>query len=169
LATAAQTILRVCTPLPPPPAIIKPTCNSTLKPGGYIESFEFIKFNLFCDDDTFTPETAAWRYYDLINKAATKSGRPLTPERPLREIVAETGFKNVQEKLFKCPLGTWPADPKQKELGRWFMLIGETGFEAYGLVLLTRVLGIPIDEVKQLIDDCRAEVRGRKLHGYGIL
>ncbi|KAF8252971.1 S-adenosyl-L-methionine-dependent methyltransferase [Wilcoxina mikolae CBS 423.85] len=130
------------------PRLLKQSYD-TLKPGGYIESFEFIEFNLFCDDGTFTPDTALWRYYDLINKAATKSGRPFTPERPLREVIAETGFKNLQEKLFKCPLGTWPADPKQKELGR--------------------VLGIPIGEVKQLIDDCRAEVRGRKLHGHGIL
>jgi len=143
--------------------------NSTLKPGGYIESFEFIEFNLFCDDGTYTSETAAWKYYDLINKAATKSGRPLTLSKPLREAIVEAGFKNMREKMFKIPVGTWPADPKLKELGRWCMLAGESGFEAHGLALLTRVLGMPIGEVKQLISDCIAEIRGKKFHAYGIM
>ena len=128
-----------------------------------------MQFNLLCDDDTFNPETSMWRYYELINEAAEKFGRPLTPKHPFRQIVAEAGFANLQEKVFKLPLGTWPADPKQKELGRWFQLVGESGFEAHGLALLTRVLGMEVAKVKALIDGCRAEMRSRKVHGYATL
>ncbi|KAI5816918.1 S-adenosyl-L-methionine-dependent methyltransferase [Pyronema omphalodes] len=141
----------------------------TLKPGGYIESFEFQKFNMYSDDGTYNSYTAMWRYYDLLNKAAEKSGRPLTPKEPFKKAITDAGFVNVTQKKFKLPLGTWPAEQKMKELGRWFALVGDSGFEAHGLALLTRFLDMDVKEVKKLIEDCRAEVRSRKVHGYGIL
>lgn len=42
----------------------------------------------------------------------------------------------------------------------------ETGFEAYGLALLTRVLSVPTGEAKQLFKDCAKEVRERIVHSY---
>lgn len=64
------------------------------------------------------------------------------------------------------PLGTWPADPKLKEIGAFFALTAETGFEAFGLALLTRVLGMELEVVKELIDQSKKEVKSRKVHAY---
>jgi len=42
----------------------------------------------------------------------------------------------------------------------------QTGFEAYGLGLLTRILGMSVAEARQLFEDCNEEVRSRSVHGY---
>jgi hypothetical protein len=31
--------------------------------------------------------------------------------------------------MYKLPLGVWPKDQKKKELGQWFWLAAESGFE----------------------------------------
>ena len=67
------------------------------------------------------------------------------------------------------PLGSWPKDPKQKELGRWAAATLESGFEAYGMALLTRVLGMHVEDVNKLIADCKAEVKSRKIHAYCVM
>jgi hypothetical protein len=37
---------------------------------------------------------------------------------------------------------------------------------AYGLSLLTRVLGMKVEDVQSLIVDAKTEVRSRKVHAY---
>ena len=54
----------------------------------------------------------------------------------------EAGFVNVVEKKFKFPIGTWPKDPRMKELGTWFRAYFEDGMEGYAMALLTRVLKV---------------------------
>jgi len=52
-------------------------------------------------------------------------------------------------------------------MGAWFACSTQSGFSAYGLALLTRVLDIPSAEVEALFVDCHAEVNSRKVHAYG--
>lgn len=68
--------------------------------------------------------------------------------------------------MHKLPLGTWPADPKQKELGAFFLLVSESGFEALGMAFLTRLLGMDAEEVKTLVEGCKKEAKSRKVHAY---
>lgn len=42
----------------------------------------------------------------------------------------------------------------------------QTGFEAYGLGLLTRFLGMSPADAKQLFQDCENEVKSKSVHGY---
>lgn len=67
----------------------------------------------------------------------------------------------------KLPLGTWPADPKLKEIGAFFMLAAETGFEALGMAYLTRVLGMEVEDVNELLREIKKEMKNRKIHAYG--
>lgn len=60
----------------------------------------------------------------------------------MKQWMEEAGFINVVEKRYKFPIGTWPADPKMKELGMWFRAYFEDGMEGYAMALLTRVLAV---------------------------
>lgn len=139
-----------------------------LKPGGFIEIVEAAGGKLQADDDTYTPQSAIWRYYELVNQAAAKAGRSLQLMNPsMRDLVTTANFGSYKETEMKLPLGTWPSDHKLKEMGAWFALSTQSGFSAYGLALLTRVLNMPSEEVDALFRQCNVEVNSKKVHAYG--
>jgi hypothetical protein len=96
------------------------------------------------------------------------SGRGFSLITKLMPILDETGFVNGSHQKFKVPLGTWPADKKQKEIGAYVLLSGESGFEAFGIDLFTNVLEMSPDESATLIKDCILLARSRNIHSYSM-
>ncbi|KAI5805719.1 S-adenosyl-L-methionine-dependent methyltransferase [Geopyxis carbonaria] len=146
-------------------------CWTHLKPGGCVELFEMPRFEMFCDDGTYEG-SALQKYYSSVEKASMKAGSSLSLEKDdtMETMLEAQGF-HVTRPVTRTtlPLGTWPKDKLQKELGKWAAVTLETGFEAYGMALLTRVLGMKRDEVAQLIKECQKEVRERSVHCYCIM
>lgn len=66
----------------------------------------------------------------------------------------------------KIPLGSWPADPKQKQMGNFLLMNAETAYSAVGLSLMTKVMGMPPDEVNPIMAGCLKDSRSRKIHSY---
>ena len=64
----------------------------------------------------------------------------------------------------KLPLGTWPADKKQKDIGAFSLLTTEHGFESFGMAFFTRILGMEVPEAKELIAAAKKESRSKKIH-----
>lgn len=81
-------------------------------------------------------------------------------------MMTTAGFIDLSVKLEKQPIGTWPKDPFQKKLGAYSQLLSESGFEALGIAIFTRVLGMSEEECRRIIDDCVEEVRSGKVHSY---
>jgi hypothetical protein len=77
---------------------------------------------LFTEAGELTGQT--FRVYDIMTKG-----------------IQDAGFVNVVERVFKTPLGAWPADPKKRELGEWALLGFDAGLEGYSLATMTRVMG----------------------------
>lgn len=66
-----------------------------------------------------------------------------------------------------CPIGTWPKDPKLKEMGRYFRAqMVEVAMESYSLALFTRFGGWKPVEVQVLLAHLRAEFQSNKVHAY---
>jgi hypothetical protein len=141
------------------------------------------------DDGTTNDKSMALhRFYDLVSEAAAKnglsscpfssrvgkrgfnsgSGRGFSLVTKLMPILEETGFVNGSHQKFKVPLGTWPADKKQKEIGAYVLLSVESGFEAFGIDLFTNVLEMSPDESATLIKDCILLARSRNIHSYSM-
>jgi len=53
----------------------------------------------------------------------------------------EAGFTAIKEYPFKLPLGSWPRDPKMKEIGTFNLMMTDGSLEGFALYLFTRVLG----------------------------
>ncbi|PBP24842.1 S-adenosyl-L-methionine-dependent methyltransferase [Diplocarpon rosae] len=83
--------------------------------------------------------------------------------------IAEAGFVNIVERVYKAPLGGWAADRKLRELGQWALLAFETGLEGYSLATLTRVLGWSVPEVQVFMAQLRSAVRDRRTHPYHFI
>jgi len=86
----------------------------------------------------------------------------------LDKFILDAGFDKVSHEEIKIPLGTWPADQKQKDLGAFMLLTAEHGFESFGMALFTRTLGMEAPEAVKLIEGAKKEFRSKKIHSYAL-
>ncbi len=69
------------------------------------------------DDDTIPPNCAASKWGEYMLEAAEKWGRPLDSPKFYKQQLAEAGYTNIVEAIYKWPSNSWPKDKKYKELG----------------------------------------------------
>lgn len=64
-----------------------------------------------CDDGTLNPdgEYAAW--HKVIDGASNSAGMMFDVEEHIRPCIEAACFTNIQEKLYKCPVGGWAKNP----------------------------------------------------------
>lgn len=87
-----------------------------LEPGGWFESQE-VDCNISCDDGTLDPcgPIVSW-ISDLI-LAADKMGRPTLLGPVLKRAYENVGFVDVQQRVYKMPLNSWPKNRYLKQVG----------------------------------------------------
>ena len=81
-------------------------------------------------------------------------------------MLQQAGFVDIKETVIRAPLNPWPADPHQKDIGRWYNLGMTEGLEALSLGPLTRVSRWPVDSVKQIVRDVKRVMCNKKIHAY---
>lgn len=64
------------------------------------------------------------------------------------------------------PFGTWPKDPRLREIGRWAKAGICESLHAFASALLTRVLGWKDEDVKQLCAKALKEVENNEIQYY---
>lgn len=84
----------------------------------------------------------------------------------MKPFIENAGFVEINQCQLKVPLGTWPAEKKQKDMGAYLALTIDTAFEAVGMAMLTRVLGMSSEEVDKVIAGAQKECRNKKIHTY---
>ncbi|KIN03515.1 hypothetical protein OIDMADRAFT_102037 [Oidiodendron maius Zn] len=139
-----------------------------MKPGAYIEQFE-LSVEVKSDDGTVTDDGPLRKLNELCGvfiDAGEITGRTFEVAGAMKSNIEQAGFVNIVEKVFKVPLGGWPADPKLRELGLWALLGFDTGLEGYNFATLTRVMDWSPTEVYVLMAELRAAVRDPKIHSY---
>jgi hypothetical protein len=94
------------------------------------------------EDGTVTEDHFMAQWSKTLLYAAEKIGKTFAIYDFNREMIAQAGFVDVVEKKFKVPVGTWPRDPKMKELGQWNLLFCLEGLESWSLYLLSMVLKV---------------------------
>jgi len=82
-------------------------------------------------------------------------------------MLQTAGFIDIQETIIRAPYNSWPADPHQKEIGRWYNLGITEGLEALSLGPLTRAYRWgALEHVKPLVQAAKREICTRKMHAY---
>lgn len=60
---------------------------------------------------------------ELFIGVGEKMGRTFLVVERAKKLLEEAGFVDIVEHKVKVPIGSWPADPKLKELGRWNLFL----------------------------------------------
>ncbi|KAI1333891.1 S-adenosyl-L-methionine-dependent methyltransferase [Xylariaceae sp. FL0016] len=137
------------------------------KPGGYYESRESSPW-IQSDDDTVRPETALGQWGRVFAEAGKKFGRSFQPiEDDLqRKAMEKAGFVDIKEYNFKTPVGSWPANPKLKEIGGYNRYAMEQDIEGLVLFIWSTVMGWSKEEIHVYAAHVRRELRSGKSHAY---
>jgi hypothetical protein len=138
-----------------------------LKPGqGWIEHVE-IDLKPRCVNGTLPAESNLVRWYEYLANATQTVNRPIAYNSDTRQYLENAGFIDIHEEVIRAPYNSWPNDPHQKEIGRWYQLGLTEGLEALSLAAFTRVNRWDAHEhVKPLLEAVRLEICNRKIHAY---
>jgi hypothetical protein len=118
-----------------------------LTPGGWFEAQE-IDCKGYCDDGTMTPESPVARWFGDMIRAAEAINRPIVVTALLRQALQEVGFVDVQERVYKIPLNSWPKDEHLKDLGRKWEVNMLQGLSGFSLSLLSRAYNRTAAEIE---------------------
>ena len=139
---------------------------ANLKPGGYLECQD-LAFPIRCIDPDVTAENSPLiRWSEYFLDAAKKIGLDGTSPRHFTPQIRNAGFKSINYKNYKWPVGKWAKGARFKLLGRFVYEDLMDWLPSSSLGLFTRVLKWSREEVEVFLSECRAEAKRKDRHFY---
>ncbi|ODM22451.1 hypothetical protein SI65_00039 [Aspergillus cristatus] len=138
-----------------------------LKPGGWFQQADPQVF-LTSSYDTLGPDHVYHQWNPLLIGAGKKAGLDFDSAPHMKRWLEEAGFINVTEYRVPWPIGTWPKDPHQREIGAFNQVrIGQGVLDFCGR-RLTNNLGWSRAQLEVFAASMRAAVKNNKLlaHHY---
>lgn len=136
-----------------------------IKPGGWVELQE-LRFVFQSDDGPCPSDYACARFSDYCREGFRAFGvDPMTVERNA-QLIADAGFTNVAERVWKVPIGPWPRDPKLKTAGVYNRAVLVASLQAVSMAPLTRGLKWTPAEVELFLVDVRQSLQNDAIHAY---
>ncbi|CAM1511879.1 Fc.00g093920.m01.CDS01 [Cosmosporella sp. VM-42] len=138
-----------------------------LKPGGYIESMEPSAY-MESDDGTVDEGSAMSQWGPIFVAGSRKMGRSFTivQDETQNKSMAEAGFVDIQEKLYKSPIGGWPKDERLRQIGQYAQYVMEADFEGLILYMANILEGWSREQIQVYIAHLRREIRSGKKHAW---
>ncbi|OCK85384.1 S-adenosyl-L-methionine-dependent methyltransferase [Lepidopterella palustris CBS 459.81] len=134
-----------------------------LKPGGWAE-FQDFDLRYYSEDGTYTPEHETSRWLNILLDLSAKNGREPNPGPLLEGWMKDAGFTNVVHRKIKLPIGPWPKDTHQKEVGLFNLVQILDGLEGFSFRLMTHILKWQPEEVEVLCAKVRNELKSKSMH-----
>ncbi|UPK99691.1 hypothetical protein LCI18_010626 [Fusarium solani-melongenae] len=137
------------------------------KPGGWIETHEGDPMGQ-SDDGTLKTGSAIAEWGKFFYEGSKKLGRIFSPipESLQEKGLKAAGFVDIETKTIKVPVGDWPKDEKQKEIGRFTNLGIETDVEGHITFMANLLDGWTREQVILYCAQLRRELRAKKTHAY---
>ncbi|PSR80315.1 S-adenosyl-L-methionine-dependent methyltransferase [Coniella lustricola] len=128
-----------------------------LKPGGWAEFHESV-FELLPADDVaaeFLAASALLQSFQYSLAAGARIGRDFNAAKQFKTWMMEVGFVDVVEKQFLSPVNSWPIDPKDREIGRW-----------WSITKLLQNAGMPVEDIPAFQQRIREDVISKHMRVY---
>ncbi|KAI0144462.1 S-adenosyl-L-methionine-dependent methyltransferase [Xylariaceae sp. FL1272] len=146
--------------------LVKEIYNS-IKPGGIFE-WKDSSCMITSDDGTVPVGCALDQWGRVFWEAGKKSGRTfrVLEDEIQRKAMEAAGFVDIKITDFKTPLGAWPADPHQKEIGQYNRHALEQDIEGFIVYMWTTIMGWTPEETHVYAAHLRRELRSNNYHSY---
>ncbi|KIV99165.1 hypothetical protein, variant [Verruconis gallopava] len=122
-----------------------------LKEGGWVEFQDYDYAPRLPNGQVDESENWVTKWHKIMmGTCEGKTGASASPGPLLKKLVTEAGFEDVKEFVYQIPVGTWPKDPKLKEIGRYYKASLDDGLDGISLRILTHFLGYTLEEASVL-------------------
>jgi hypothetical protein len=105
--------------------------------GAWVEHTE-VEIKVFCDDGTGNPDSEIEKLANYADQMGIAYGTEFRIADKMAEKMKAAGFEDVQEVRFRLPLGPWSADPRYKEIGKFYERYYKTGLQGWLMHILTQ-------------------------------
>ena len=112
-----------------------------MQSGGWLEQTE-VEIKVYCDDNTANPDSQVEKMAKLSHGRSDAYGTDFQIAGRMKEKMEAAGFEDVREVRFKLPLGPWSADPRYKEIGKFYERYYKTGLQGWLMRILTTKFGV---------------------------
>lgn len=121
-----------------------------------------------CDDASLDPERYQFmiRWLKLLAEGLKNLGPDLNVCVHHTQRLMEAGFVNVEERIFKVPIGTWPRNKTLKNVGLYLRSVLLEGLQGISMASFTRGLGWSAVEVEALLVHVRKALMDSSQHTY---
>lgn len=143
------------------------TARKYITPGtGWIECCEIDNVP-WCDDNTMPPNWPLRAWSEWMVSAADQAGRPIRIAPSVKRWMEASGYVDVHEEVVKIPVGTWPARPDLKHLGRHFQTLVHDSLAASCYKLFDKVLHWSREDIELFLASVRESLQNcRRVHSY---
>jgi len=136
-----------------------------IRPGGWVEAQEH-DVRVSSDDDSVERATEVVQWFKTVDEASEKFGKKMDVADNQKQWMIDAGFVDVQDVIYKVPLGRWPKDPKLKEQGLYFLAQSVDAIEPVSMALFTRVLNLSQEQAQLMMIGPRKGMRNPAYHLY---
>ena len=136
-----------------------------MKPGGWVE-MQDLRYPIMSDDGTLAEDGPMKKWSRLMQEAGHRAGHQLDSCGRYAKQMADAGFINIHETIYKWPMSPWPKGDKDKTVGLWTMTNFLKGVSGFTTAYFARHLGWSREEVEVFLVDVRKELKDPSKHGY---
>ncbi|RFU73707.1 hypothetical protein TARUN_8547 [Trichoderma arundinaceum] len=139
-------------------------CYTHLQEGGWLEITDYCSF-VRCDDGTMPENHAPAQVAMMMHQALLQYGMNAYVINELEDKFKNAGFKNIQCRVVKTPIGAWAKDPTQREIG---ILFRDNIVELVGALAAKPLKTLGWDEaaLELLLVEARKGLWDKKVHCY---
>ncbi|KAG4431839.1 hypothetical protein IFR05_012677 [Cadophora sp. M221] len=137
----------------------------SMKPGGWIEVQE-MHHRAHCDDSTMPEDYLVQEWLKFVAQGLAVLGPDLLGAVKNAQYLRDAGFVNIEERIFKIPIGTWPKNRTLKMVGFYGRTMIYDGLEGNSLGPFTRGLGWTSEEVQVFLVNVRKALMDSSVHSY---
>lgn len=113
-----------------------------------------------------TPGYAVDKWLTLVQQGLLKLGPDLNSTTRLANDLREAGYVNVEERIFKVPIGIWAKNKTLKMIGLYLRTVIFEGLQAISLAAFVKGLGWSQQEMEVLLVDVRKDLFDVTKHTY---